>query len=65
MNRYFGRKCKYHKGRDTGTKVWLFGLVEKSSNRIILYPVQNRSKNTLVPLIKRHVEEGSTVYSDG
>ncbi|CAG2257254.1 unnamed protein product [Mytilus edulis] len=61
----FGRKCKYHKGKDSGTKVWVFGIIEKSSNRIVLYPVDKRSREVLLPLIKRHVEAGSTIFSDG
>ncbi|VDI65518.1 Hypothetical predicted protein [Mytilus galloprovincialis] len=61
----FGRKCKYHKGKDSGTNVWVFGIKEKTSNRIVLYPVDKRSREVLLPLIKRHVEAGSTIFSDG
>lgn len=46
-------------------QIWIFGLVERQSNTLILYPVQDRSENTLVPLIQKHVMEGSTIYSDG
>ncbi|MCG7867879.1 MAG: IS1595 family transposase [Candidatus Thiodiazotropha taylori] len=62
----FGRRVKYHRGNpNVGVKVWVFGLVERSSNTIILYPVNDRTEATLVPLIQRHVAEGSTIYSDG
>ncbi|CAG2257629.1 unnamed protein product [Mytilus edulis] len=61
----FGRKCKYHKGKDTGCKVWIFGIVERSTNRLILYPVDRRNKQTLIPLIKKHVKPGATIFSDG
>jgi len=30
-----------------------------------LYPVEQRSADTPIPIIKRHVEEGSTIFSDG
>ena len=40
-------------------------MVERESNTIILYPVEDRSTGTLIPLIERHVEKGSTIYSDG
>lgn len=40
-------------------------MVERESNTIILYPVADRSAATLIPLIQRHVELGSTIYSDG
>lgn len=34
------------------------------SNRLLLYPVSNRTEATLLPIIQRHVEKGS-IYSDG
>jgi transposase-like protein len=40
-------------------------MVERDSNTVILYPVNDRSQNTLVPLTMRHVEHGATIYSDG
>ncbi|XP_066910501.1 zinc finger MYM-type protein 1-like [Clytia hemisphaerica] len=40
-------------------------MVERESNRIMLYPVKDREEKTLVPLIKRHCEENSIIYSDG
>ena len=63
---FFGRKMKYHKGNpSSGLKIWIFGMVERETNRIILYPVSSRSTDVLIPLIRRHVELGSTIYSDG
>ncbi|XP_045191303.2 uncharacterized protein LOC123548134 [Mercenaria mercenaria] len=62
----FGRRVKYHRGNpNKGLKVWIFGLVDRESNSIILYPVTDRTKETLIPLIQRHVAPGSTIYSDG
>lgn len=61
----FGRRCKYHRGKDQGAKVWIFGMIEVDSNKLILYPVDNRSRELLIPLIKKHVTQGSTIYSDG
>lgn len=62
----FGRKMKYHKGNPgPGLRIWIFGMVDRNTNTIILYPVSDRSKETLIPLIVRHVEPGSTIYSDG
>ena len=62
----FGRKIKYHRGNPRpGLRIWIFGLIERQPNTIILYPVLNHSKETLIPLIQRHVAPGSTVYSDG
>ncbi|KAK3107606.1 hypothetical protein FSP39_018210 [Pinctada imbricata] len=62
----FGRRVKHNRGNpNKGVKIWVFGMVERSSNTIILYPVQDRSAETMLPLIVRHVEPGSTIYSDG
>ena len=60
----FGRKVKYNKGQPRGHRIWIFGIVERASNKIILYPVDNRSADTLIPLIQRHVYPGSRIYSD-
>ena len=60
----FGRKVKYNKGQPRGHRIWIFGIVERASNKIILYPVDNRNAETLVPIIQRHVYPGSRIYSD-
>lgn len=61
----FGKKVKYHKGNPSGMKIWIFGLLERSTNRIKLFPVDDRKKETLLKLIMNNVEMGSTIYSDG
>ena len=60
----FGRKCKYHRGANQGIKVWVVGLIERGSNRLILYPVENRNKETLTKIIQRHVEPITKIYTD-
>ena len=40
-------------------------MVERESNTIILYPVSDRTAETLITIIERHVQPGSTIYSDG
>ena len=61
----FGRRTKYHRGMSRGHKVWIFGLVERDSNRLLLFPVDNRNADVLLTLIQEHVNTGSTIYSDG
>ena len=62
----FGRKIKYHRGDPRGQqRIWVVGLVERSSGRAIYYPVADRSAATLLSIIKRHVVPGATIYSDG
>jgi transposase-like protein len=46
-------------------QIWIFGMVERETNCIILYPVSDRTEATLLPIIQRHVAPGSTIYSDG
>lgn len=48
-----------------GMTVWVFGLVERATNRIILVPVDRRDADTLIPIIQKYVTPGSTIYSDG
>ena len=60
----FRRRVKYHRSNpNVGVKVWVFGMVERTSNNIILYPVKDRSEATLI--VERHVQPGSSIYSDG
>ena len=62
----FGRKVKHHRGDpNVGVKVWILGLVERSTNHLLLFPVDNRSAETLEAIITCHCEPGSTIYSVG
>ena len=40
-------------------------MAERATNHIMLYPVDQRNQETLIPMIERHVVKGSTIYSDG
>ena len=46
----FGRKVKYHRGEKVGKDVWVMGLVERASNKILVFPVEDRSEDTLLPI---------------
>ncbi|XP_048013853.1 uncharacterized protein LOC125246826 [Megalobrama amblycephala] len=65
----FAHKRKYNRGRFRTTwrrNNWVFGILEmKGYRRLpILKIVKNRSRKTLIPIIRRHVRRGSTVFSD-
>jgi len=62
----FRHKPKYHRGRPTTQEFWVFGIVYASvvPSRGYMTLVKNRSVNTLLPIIKKHVKEGSVVYTD-
>ena len=61
----FGRKAEYHKGRPMGQNIWIFGLVERGTNRLKLFLVDNRKQSTLTQIIQANIQTGSTIYSDG
>ena len=46
---------KYHRGNPRlGLGIRIFGMVERQSNTVILYSVGDRTKDTLITLIKQH-----------
>ncbi|XP_065096796.1 uncharacterized protein [Paramisgurnus dabryanus] len=66
----FAHKRKFNRGRFCTTwqrrKGWVFGMMEvKGARRLpLLKMVKDRSRNTLMPIITKHIRRGSTVYSD-
>lgn len=60
----FGQR-KNHVGRiRDGT--WILGIIERGSKRFRLEicPNNKRDADTLLPLIEKHVEQGSTIHTD-
>jgi len=59
-------KRKYHRGQLRAEEQWFFGGVERGdSTKVFLVPVEKRDAATLLPILAKHVLEGSTVISDG
>ena len=58
----FGKR-KYHKGRRKDG-VWVFGGIERETKNCFLTSVEDRSADTLVPIIKQHVLPGTIIISD-
>ena len=56
-------KRKYNKGRLIEGQ-WIFGGIERSTNRLFIEPVCNRSADTLVNVIKKWIKPGTTIMSD-
>lgn len=40
-------------------------MVERESNHLLIYHVSDRTKETLLPIVERHIAKGATIYSDG
>lgn len=58
----FGKR-KYHKGRRKDG-VWVFGGIERDSKNCFLTTVEDRSADTLIPIIKGNVLPSTTIISD-
>ncbi|KAG0417725.1 hypothetical protein EQH57_0904 [Dictyocoela roeselum] len=58
----FNRR-KYNNGRFK-KPLWVFGGVEVGTNRCFFYEVNDRSKNTLQPLIDLNIKKGTNIVSD-
>ncbi len=58
----FGKR-KYHRGHKVEGQ-WVFGGIEEESRRSFMVAVEKRDEKTLLPLIQRHIAEGSTIVSD-
>ncbi|XP_017479172.1 PREDICTED: uncharacterized protein LOC108368771 [Rhagoletis zephyria] len=60
----FGKR-KYNKGRRVEGH-WVLGIIEdgKEDLRLEVYPDNIRSADVLIPLIKKHVLEGTTIRTD-
>ena len=61
----FGSKRKYNRGRNYhGIDSWVFGIVEEGSDEVLMWIVSDRKRETLQPLIEKHIVKGSVIHSD-
>ena len=62
----FRHKPKHHRGRATTNEVWVFGLCDTSQSPAlgVMCIVPDRTAQTLLPIIRRHVRSGTEVHSD-
>ena len=58
----FGKR-KYHRGRRVDG-VWVFGGIERESNKCFLVTVEDRTAARLIPIIKEYVLPGTKIISD-
>lgn len=59
-------KQKHHRGKPKkGASQWVFGGIERGEGGLMFaIRVENRTKKTLYPLIRRHILPGTTIISD-
>ncbi len=58
----FGKR-KYHHGRRVDG-CWVFGGIERDSNKCFFEIVEDRTTDTLLEIIKRNIKPGTTIISD-
>ena len=63
-NRHKDKKVEKCQGRSFKDKVPVFGILERNG-RVVAKVVPNTQANTLVPIVKQHVEKDSVVNTDG
>ena len=60
-----GAKRKYARGRYAlGLDLWVFGGVDQVTKRAFVRIVDDRTRDTLLPIIQDNIETGSIIYSD-
>lgn len=55
-------KRKYNKGRLV-TGQWIFGGIERTSKNVFIQPVEDRTAETLLAVIKKWIKPGTTIIS--
>ena len=58
------RKCNRGNAERGGTR-WLFGIVDKANHKCLCHFIDDKSHDSIIPTIERHVQEGVTIHSDG
>lgn len=58
----FGKR-KYHRGKRVDG-VWVFGGIERGSKKCFFEAVEDRSAQTLIPIIKKNIKPGTLILSD-
>ncbi|CAC5386562.1 unnamed protein product [Mytilus coruscus] len=61
----FGRKRKYAKESTRNQEgTWVFGMIGRKRQRVFIFAVEDRKRETLQPYMQAHIKSGATVHSD-
>lgn len=60
-----GGKRKYNRGAFRGEERWLFGIIDLTNHKCFIQFIQDKSHNSIIPLIQNHIQLGTTIHSDG
>ena len=60
----FNKKNKHNRGNNGSNTRWVFGMVERRTGACKFVHVPNKERVTLLPIIRKYIAQGATVYSD-
>lgn len=63
-NKHANKKTKGTHGRSTDTKAPVLGMKERLTGQVRAFVVKDTTSNSLMPLIKKSIKEGSIVVTD-
>lgn len=55
---------KYHRGRRLRHQVWCFGIISRSSGRVYIEEIDDKTRPTLDGIMRAHIRPGSYLMSD-
>lgn len=63
---FFGGHLKYNRGNPNrlGQQQVIFGMIDTTTKKCMVQLVPNRTRATLLPLIRKHISQGAIIYSD-
>lgn len=61
---HIGARIRGAHGRPPAPGKIVFGIKCRSTGLVLLFPVPNKARETLLPIVVEHVSEGSQIFSD-